>query len=127
MSEGDPGKLWPTYALRAWLAALLAQTRRLGERLEKRIGLHEQMIARAREQLERSHTVIRSLEEALSLVDGSLRSHRDSEIMEAHARATDAAHEAASGASGIGEARGDQPEREAGEPQTGRNPRRRDR
>jgi hypothetical protein len=94
MSDHDAGKLWPTFALRAWLAALLAQTRRVGKRLETRIGLLERMIARLREKVERSHTVARSLEEALGVVDNVLRRVRDSEILEEHQRASEESREA---------------------------------
>jgi hypothetical protein len=93
MSDHEEGNLWPTFALRAWLAALLAQTRRTGERLEKQIGLYERMIARLREKIERSHKVVRSLEEALGSVDNVLRRVRDSEILEEHQRAGEAERE----------------------------------
>jgi hypothetical protein len=124
MSGQDAGRLWPTYALRAWLAALLAQTRRVSQRLESRIGLHERMIARLREQLERSGTVIHSLEEALVLVDNVLRRHRDSEIVEAHQHAGEVAPE---DHKPPGDARPDQPQQEPGQPSHERNARRRER
>jgi len=124
MSEQDSGKVWPTYALRAWLASLLAQTRRLNDRLEKRIGLSERMIARTREQLERSRTVIRSLEEAVGLVDNVLRHQRDSQILEAQQRAGNTVPEAALEDKKLDEAGGRQVPPEAGEPHSGRRPKR---
>ncbi len=93
MSDHDAANMWPTFALRAWLAALLAQTRRVSERLEKQIGLHERMIARLREKIERSHTVVRSLEEALGTVDNVLRRVRDSEMLGEHHRPGEGARE----------------------------------
>ncbi len=92
MTEHDAGKLWPTYALRAWIGALLAQNRRVSQRLEARIGLHERMITHLRHQIERSHKVIGSLEEALVSVDNALRRHWDAEIVKAQ-REGEAGHE----------------------------------
>jgi len=93
MNDRDVGRLWPTFAFRAWLAAVLAQTRRLGERLEARIGWHEQIISRLREKVQRSHTVAHSLEEALGTVDNLLRRVRDSEILEQHHRESEEVRE----------------------------------
>ncbi len=84
MSDHNNGKLWPTFAFRAWLAALLSQTRRVHERLETRIQLHERIVTRLREKVERSHAVAHSLEEALEAVDNVLRHVRDAEILEEH-------------------------------------------
>ena len=126
MSEHDSGRLWPTYALRAWLAALLAQTRRLSERLEKRIGMSERLIARWRGQLERSHVVIRSLEEALGSVDNVLRHHRDAEIVEGQ-RADGPAREAVAEDKKPDAAGGHPPQHpqpDAEEPHSGRRPKR---
>jgi hypothetical protein len=91
MSDEHAGKLWPTFALRAWLAALLTQTRRVAERMEKRIGMHEQVIARLKERVGRAHQVIRSLEESLGAVDNALRRVRDAEILQEQHRPGEAA------------------------------------
>jgi hypothetical protein len=93
MTDHDAGKIWPTFAFRAWLAALLAQTRNVHERLEKRIGWHERIIAHLREKVERSRSVIRSLEEALEKVDRTLQRVRDSEILNEQRRSGEEAHE----------------------------------
>ena len=103
-------QLWPSYALRAWLGALLSQIRRVHAGVEKRIDLHERIIARLREKLERSHSVIRALEESLERVDGALRNVRDSEILEAHERAAAAARESRPSPDPKGEAPGHEPE-----------------
>jgi hypothetical protein len=117
MSEHDAGRLWPTYALRAWLGALLAQSRRVSQRLEARIGLHERMITHLRHQIERSHKVIGSLEEALGTVDAVLRRHWDAEIVEAQ-REGEAPREPPAGP---------QSEQPPGEAPSERNSRRRER
>ena len=80
----EQSKLWPTFAFRAWLAALLAHTRRVEERLHARIGLHERMVARLREKIERSRAVADSLGKALGTVDDVLRHVRDDEILAEH-------------------------------------------
>jgi hypothetical protein len=80
MNEQDRSKqLWPTYALRAWLAALVAQVRGFRGEAEAQIAHFEHEIARLRRQLERSDEVTRSLNEVLELVDDRLRRVRDSE------------------------------------------------
>ena len=86
MSEAEPRRhvpheVWPTYALRAWLTALQAQTRRAQEDLETRIETHEKEIARLRRQRERAGEVLQSLHETIDRVDERLRQVRDSEVM----------------------------------------------
>lgn len=72
-------EIWPTYALRAWLTALQAQTRRAQEDLQSRIDSHEKEIARLRRQHERAATVLNSLQGTIDQVDGRLRQVRDSD------------------------------------------------
>jgi septal ring factor EnvC (AmiA/AmiB activator) len=80
MNEQDRSKqLWPTYALRAWLAALVAQVRAFRGEVESQIAHFEHEIARLRRQLERSEEVTRALNEVIDLVDDRLRRVRDSE------------------------------------------------
>jgi septal ring factor EnvC (AmiA/AmiB activator) len=80
MAQGEPPTThWPTYALRAWLTALLGQMERAGGDLEKRVEYHEQEIARLRAQMHRSSTVVTALREAIASVDDVLRRTRDSE------------------------------------------------
>ena len=80
MAQGEPPTThWPTYALRAWLTALLGQLERAGSDLEKRVEYHEQEIARLRAQMHRSSTVVVALREAIASVDDVLRRTRDSE------------------------------------------------
>jgi len=80
MSDHDPtGPSWPTYALRAWLAALLAETRRVRHDLVGRIDAAEKEAARLRRQHERSATVIESLEDSIARVDARLRPIRDTD------------------------------------------------
>jgi hypothetical protein len=77
MAERDEAKLWPTYALRAWLAALLGQLERAGADLDDRVDYHTKEIAHLRARKERSVTVITSLREAIGGVDNVLREERD--------------------------------------------------
>lgn len=72
-------EIWPTYALRAWLTSLQAQTRRAQEDLEARIDTHEKEIARLRRQHERAATILHSLQATIERVDARLRHVRDSE------------------------------------------------
>ena len=72
-----PTVQWPTYALRAWLTAVLGQLERAGEDLDARVEDHEKEITRLRAQRERSATVITSLREAVGSVDETLRRTRD--------------------------------------------------
>src|SRR4051812_13532284 len=74
--------LWPTYALRAWLTALLGQMERASDDVDTRVEAHEKEIARLRAQKQRSAVVITSLREALGSVDTVLRRTRDSETGE---------------------------------------------
>lgn len=76
-----PKTLWPTYALRAWLTALLAQTQHGLEELDTRRAGFELEIARLRSQRERSEKVIRSLQHAVERVDAVLRLARDSAVV----------------------------------------------
>lgn len=81
MSETDATRtIWPSYALRAWLGALLSQTSRARENLETRIDAAEKEVARLRRQHERSGSVIESLQVAISHVDARLRQIRDTEL-----------------------------------------------
>jgi hypothetical protein len=73
--------LWPTYALRAWLTALLAQTQHGVEDLDSRRKGFELEIARLRNQRERSEKVIASLQQAVERVDAVLRRARDTSVV----------------------------------------------
>jgi len=78
MSEPDTERtIWPTYAMRAWLGALVAYVRRSRHDLEARIDAAEKEVARLRRYHERAGTVIESLEDALGRVDARLRQTRD--------------------------------------------------
>ncbi len=76
-----PKTLWPTYALRAWLTALLAQTQHGVEELDTRRAGFELEIARLRSQRERSEKVIHSLQQAVERVDIVLRRARDTTVV----------------------------------------------
>ena len=94
MNERDnPAVLWPTYALRAWLTALLAETRRSRLELDARVEHYEKEIARIAKQKERSERVVESLLEAIVIVDNVLRGVRDTEVRreekEEHAHETE--------------------------------------
>ena len=71
---------WPTYALRAWMTALLGQMQRAGDDLDTRIEALEKELARLRGQKERSKLVVISLRDAVAAVDNVLRETRDSEL-----------------------------------------------
>lgn len=71
---------WPTYALRAWMTALLGQMERARDDLDTRIEAQEKELARLQTQKERSKVVIDSLREAVGAVDNVLRTTRDSEL-----------------------------------------------
>lgn len=82
MSEIDAAKaLWPTYALRAWLGALMAQIRRTRQDLEIRIDAAEKEVARLRRQDERAGSVIELLQDAIGQVDERLREVRDTHVL----------------------------------------------
>lgn len=83
----DATMLWPTYALRAWMTALLGQMERAKDELETRAEAYEKELARLRGQKERSAIVITSLREALGAVDGVLRRTRDAEVIHDRERA----------------------------------------
>lgn len=72
--------LWPSYALRAWLTAMLGALERADSELDARIESHEKEIVRLRSQKQRSETVVLSLREALTSVDNVLRQTRDKEL-----------------------------------------------
>jgi C4-type Zn-finger protein len=80
--------LWPTYALRAWLTALLGLMERAKAELDTRIEYHEKEIGRLRAQIERSGTVITSLQEAIKSVDNVLRRTRDQQAKSEVERST---------------------------------------
>jgi hypothetical protein len=81
MTERDTSTVvWPTYALRAWLTALLGQTQRARTELDARIEYYEKEITHLRVQRERSATVIGSLREAIDIVDNVLYRARDTEV-----------------------------------------------
>ena len=81
MSEFDASKaIWPSYALRAWLAALLTQMHRAQTELENRINTTEKELARLRRQHERAGAVIQSLQGATGKVDARLRQILDTEV-----------------------------------------------
>jgi hypothetical protein len=78
MSDTDTERMtWPTYALRAWLGALVAHVRRSRHELEARIDAAEKEAARLRRHHERAGSVIESLEESIGRVDARLRQTRD--------------------------------------------------
>jgi hypothetical protein len=72
--------LWPTYALRAWLSALLLQTQQAEAEIQQRIEGHEREIDRLRVQIKRSAPVITSLGDAIGKVDEVLRRKLDTEL-----------------------------------------------
>jgi hypothetical protein len=78
----NPAALWPTYAMRAWLAALVAETRRSQLELDARIEHFEKEVARLQKQKERSRKVVESLNESIGIVDNVLRRVRDTEVDE---------------------------------------------
>jgi chromosome segregation ATPase len=88
--------IWPTYALRAWVGALLAQTRRAREDLEARIEAAEKEVARLRRQHERADTVIESLQGTIEQVDARLSRIRDINLT-ASAEKHDEAHDRQAG------------------------------
>jgi hypothetical protein len=69
--------IWPSYALRAWVGALLAQTHRAREDLEARIDAAEKELKRLRRQHERAGTVIESLQRGIERIDARLSRTRD--------------------------------------------------
>lgn len=91
-NQGRPQTIWPTYALRAWLTSLQAQTRRGQEDVEARIDSHEKEIARLRRQHARADEVLRSLQETIERVDARLRQVRDSDAFAKSASAEMPAH-----------------------------------
>ena len=75
--------LWPTYALRAWLTALLVQTQQAETALKYRIEDGERDLERMRDQAKRSTQVVKSLQSAIDKVDDLLRRRRDAELAKA--------------------------------------------
>jgi septal ring factor EnvC (AmiA/AmiB activator) len=71
--------LLPTYALRAWLTALVGQMERASSDLEAQVEVHEKEIARLRAQMHRSTIAVTALHEAIKAVDNVLRRTRDAE------------------------------------------------
>jgi len=71
---------YPTYAFRAWLTALLAQTRNAQVELEAGIRNHESEIERLRQHLAHAGEVVRELEGSIERVDSILRQKRDADI-----------------------------------------------
>jgi hypothetical protein len=71
---------WPTYALRGWLAALLAQTLQIETQIKYRIEDLETETARLRAQLDRAVPVIESLRQSIRKVDDTLRQRRDTDL-----------------------------------------------
>jgi len=69
--------VYPTYALRAWLTALLAQTQVAQTNMQASIRNHETEIQRLREQIDHAGGVVKSLEHAIQRVDNELRRKRD--------------------------------------------------
>jgi hypothetical protein len=74
-----PSSIWPTYALRAWLGALLVQTHQAEAEAHQLIQNHEREIDRLRAQIARSGPVVKSLNEAIAMVDDVLKRKRDAE------------------------------------------------
>jgi hypothetical protein len=68
---------YPTYALRVWLTALLAQTRTAQVEMEASIRNHESEIERLRQHLAHAGEVMKSLENCIERVDSALRRQRD--------------------------------------------------
>jgi septal ring factor EnvC (AmiA/AmiB activator) len=80
MSDTEAARtVWPTYAMRAWLGALLAHIRRTRHDVELRIDATEKEVARLRRQHERAGSVIDELQDAIARVDERLRQVRDTE------------------------------------------------
>lgn len=69
--------LYPTYALRSWLTALLAQTQQAQHDITVSISNHEAQIASLRQHLEHSDEVVKSLQHAIDRVDSALQVRRD--------------------------------------------------
>jgi chromosome segregation ATPase len=82
-----------TYALRAWTTWLQTQisnaqpelTRQIGEH-QRQIGEHEREIARLRATMDRSSTVLKSLQKTIEQLDGILREVHDTDIVNAAMR-----------------------------------------
>ena len=77
--------LWPTYALRSWLTALLTQTVQAETQIKQRIEDLEAEARRLREQLERATPVIDQLHQSIGKVDDALRRLRDADLVKAPA------------------------------------------
>jgi len=86
-----PASLWPTYALRAWLSALLLQTQQAETDIQQRIEGHEKEIDRLRAQIKRSAPVITSLSDAIGKVDEVLKRKLDTELPKDRPKALSAA------------------------------------
>jgi septal ring factor EnvC (AmiA/AmiB activator) len=94
MSDTDVERtIWPTYALRAWLGALVAHVRRSRHDLEARIDSTEKEAARLRRQHERAGSVIESLEDSIQRVDARLSQARDTDSARSRTPHGDHAHE----------------------------------
>lgn len=87
--HNERSMLWPTYALRAWLATLVGSMERAKDDIEKRVEAYEKEIARLRGQRERCEIALTSLHEAVGAVDGVLRSRRDVDLHRAREGASD--------------------------------------
>ena len=74
---GKLRSLYPTYALRAWLTALLAQTQKAQTEMQAGILTREAEIEHLRRQIDNSAGVVKSLESAIERVDDALRRQRD--------------------------------------------------
>jgi hypothetical protein len=77
---GSLASAYPTYALRAWLTALLAQTQQTQMEAEATLAGREVEIKHLKEQIDRSQAVVKSLQDAIDRVDSVLRRKRDVQI-----------------------------------------------
>lgn len=80
--------LWSTYALRAWLAALLTQALQNETQVKYRIEDLETETKRLRAQLDRATPVIQSLQQTIRKVDDAIRRIRDVDLAAAQSEPT---------------------------------------
>jgi len=74
------------YALRAWTTWLQSQISKAQPELERRIGEHQREIAQLRATVERSRSVLKSLQMSIDQIDESLRKVHDTDIVDAAMR-----------------------------------------
>jgi septal ring factor EnvC (AmiA/AmiB activator) len=74
------------YALRAWAAWLQSQISKAQPELERQIDEHQREIARLRGTMERSGSVLESLQTTIEQLDETLRNVHDTDIVDAAMR-----------------------------------------